>query len=72
MERAEYLREKLLARRWGLSPRTLERWRHDTHGPAYSKIGGRIVYRINDIEAYEAARRRVASAVPSHTDGCMR
>ena len=58
MERTENLSEKLLARRWGLSHRTLERWRHDEHGPAYLKVGGRILYRIADIEAYEGARRR--------------
>jgi predicted site-specific integrase-resolvase len=58
MERTEYLSEKLLARRWGVSHRTLERWRHDAHGPAYLKVGGRIVYRIEDVEAYEATRRR--------------
>ena len=57
MERIEHLSEKRLARRWGLSHRTLERWRHDEHGPAYLKVGGRVVYRIEDIEAYEAARR---------------
>jgi hypothetical protein len=25
-------------------------------GPPYLKIGGRIVYRISDVEAFEAAR----------------
>ena len=46
MELSECFSEKLLARRWGLSHRTLERWRHDEIGPAYLKIGGRIVYRL--------------------------
>ena len=32
MERTEHLSEKRLARRWGLSHRTLERWRHDEQG----------------------------------------
>jgi len=65
MEQPGHLSEKLLARRWGLSHRTLERWRHDDHGPAYLKIGGRIVYRIADIEAFESARRRTAGVVIS-------
>ena len=60
MEQSGHLSEKLLARRWGLSHRTLERWRHDDHGPAYLKIGGRIVYAVADIEAFEVARRRAA------------
>jgi hypothetical protein len=43
-----------LARRWSLSPRTLERWRWLKQGPDYLKIGGRIVYRIEDVECFEA------------------
>lgn len=45
-----------LARRWNVSPRTLERWRWLGQGPQYLKIGGRVVYRLDDIEAYEAAK----------------
>jgi hypothetical protein len=47
-----------LSRRWRISPRTLERWRWLNQGPAYLKIGGRVVYRLDDIEAYEAQQRR--------------
>jgi len=39
-----------LARRWRLSHRTLERWRRQGTG---LKLGGRIVYRLIDIEAFE-------------------
>lgn len=35
------------------SPRTLERWRWRDQGPAYLKVGGRVVYRLTDIEAFE-------------------
>jgi hypothetical protein len=72
MERTEHLSEKLLARRWGLSHRTLERWRHDHHGPAYLKVGGRIIYRLADIEAYEAARRRTTIVAPLPAGGGAR
>jgi predicted site-specific integrase-resolvase len=72
MERMEHLSEKRLARRWGLSHRTLERWRHDEHGPAYLKVGGRVIYRIEDVEAYEAAQRRTLSVSPSHAVGGAR
>ena len=44
-----------LADRWRLSPRTLERWRWEGKGPHYLKLGNRIAYRIEDVEAYEAA-----------------
>ncbi len=42
-----------LARRWRISPRTLERWRWLGEGPRYLKLGGRVLYRAADIEAYE-------------------
>jgi hypothetical protein len=42
-----------LARRWRISPRTLERWRWLGEGPRYLKLGGRVLYRVADIEAYE-------------------
>jgi hypothetical protein len=46
-----------LSRRWKISPRTLERWRWLKQGPDYLKIGGRVVYRLEDVEAFEAAQR---------------
>jgi DNA-binding transcriptional MerR regulator len=52
------LRQGEVAHRWQLSPRTLERWRWLGLGPAYIKVGGRVVYRLEDILAYEAAQRR--------------
>lgn len=45
-----------LSRRWSLSPRTLERWRWLKQGPDYLKIGGRVVYRAEDVEAFELAQ----------------
>jgi hypothetical protein len=42
-----------LARRWKVSPRTLERWRWLSQGPQYLKLGGRVLYRVSDIEEYE-------------------
>lgn len=53
----EFLNQVHLARRWHISPRTLERWRWAGEGPAYVKIGGRVVYRLDDVEAYENGRR---------------
>lgn len=48
-----HLNQVQLARRWSLSPRTLERWRWREQGPAYLKVGGRVVYRLEDVEAFE-------------------
>ncbi|NBV35383.1 MAG: DNA-binding protein [Proteobacteria bacterium] len=47
-----------LAARWTLSPRTLERWRFTGEGPQFVKLGGRVIYRLEDIEAYEAEQIR--------------
>lgn len=41
-----------LADRWKISPRTLERWRWAGQGPAFVKLGGRVVYSLEAIEAY--------------------
>ena len=51
----QHLDQTDLARRWKLSPRTLERWRWLGQGPRYLKIGGRVVYRLDEIEAVESA-----------------
>lgn len=47
-----------LSRRWAISPRTLERWRWLQAGPQYLKIGGRVVYRLEDVESFEAAQTK--------------
>jgi hypothetical protein len=47
-----------LARRWSLSERTLERWRWLGQGPRFLKLGGRVAYRLEDIEAFEAEQLR--------------
>ena len=51
-----------LADRWNISERTLERWRWLGEGPAYLKIGGRVVYRLEDIEAYETENLRPSTS----------
>lgn len=44
-----------LARRWRRSARTLERWRRDRKGPAWLRLHGRVLYRLEDVLAYEQA-----------------
>lgn len=53
-----HLNQRDLAARWGVSVRTLERWRWLNEGPGFLKLGARVAYRLEDIEAYEAARLR--------------
>ena len=56
-----HLNQKELARRWRMSPRTLERWRWLREGPSYLKIGGKVIYRLTEVEAFEDARVRASS-----------
>jgi hypothetical protein len=58
----KHLNQIELSRRWSLSPRTLERWRWLGQGPRYLKIGGRVVYRLEDVEAFEAQQMRASTA----------
>ena len=49
-----HLDQHQLSKRWGLSPRTLERWRWLGVGPAYLKLVGSVLYRLEDIEQFES------------------
>jgi hypothetical protein len=53
-----HLNQVQLSRRWSISPRTLERWRWLHQGPQYLKIGGRVVYRLEDVESFEVAQTK--------------
>jgi hypothetical protein len=53
-----HLNQIELSRRWKVSPRTLERWRWLGQGPRFMKLGGRVAYRLEDIEAFEAEQLR--------------
>ena len=57
-----HLKQRELADRWNMSPRTLERWRWVGEGPQFIKIGGRVVYRLEDVEAYERNQLRASTA----------
>lgn len=49
--------ENELATRWGLSVKTLRRWRQESLGPVFCKLGARVTYLISEVEAFE---RRVS------------
>ena len=57
----KHLNQVELSRRWSISPRTLERWRWKRQAPPYLKAGGRVLYRLEDIEAFEIEQRRLPS-----------
>ena len=47
-----FLRTPEAARYLGLSGRTLEKHRTYVTGPTYRKIGGRVVYAVDDLQAW--------------------
>ena len=53
-----HLTQIQLADRWRMSERTLERWRWLGQGPRFMKLGGRVAYRVQDVEAFEAEQLR--------------
>lgn len=57
-----YLRTTEAARFLGLSGRTLEKHRTYGTGPAYRKIGGRVVYSLADLEAWATRGARVSTS----------
>lgn len=58
-EAQRHLRTIEAARYLGLSDRTLEKHRSYGTGPIYRKIGGRVVYTLDDLQAWsERAARR--------------
>ena len=61
-----FFSQEELAERWLISKRTLERWRWRWRGagPRYHKIGGRVIYKRDDIEAFEDTRQ-----FPPHSMG---
>lgn len=57
-DHVRHLTQLDLARRWRISPRTLEAWRLLRRGPVYLKLGEVVVYRVEDIEVFEQAQLR--------------
>ena len=46
----------------GVATSTLAKWRLSGTGPAYSKIGRVIVYAMDDLNEFLAARRRLSTS----------
>ena len=60
-----FLRTPEAARFLGLSGRTLEKHRTFGTGPTYRKIGGRIVYRVEDLQRWADLGVRTSTSDPS-------
>ena len=57
-----YLRTQEAARFLGLSERTLEKHRTYGTGPTYRKLGGRVVYAVEDLQAWADQPKSPATA----------
>jgi hypothetical protein len=62
----EYLQPRELAARWRgvVTLSTLDNWRSQSRGPRFVKIGGRVLYPVAEVEAYEARNLR---GIPNHS-----
>lgn len=60
--KVKHLNQTDLADRWDVAQATLERWRSDGIGPVFMKIQGRVLYRIEDIETFEADSLRKSTS----------
>ena len=63
-----YLRTPEAARFVGLSIRTLEKHRIYGTGPRYSKLGGRVVYRLEDLQAWVESGAKASTSDPGVGD----
>lgn len=60
------LGEYELAARWGLSVKTLRRWRQESLGPVFCKLGARVTYLISEVEAFEQRVARYSTSASVH------
>ena len=60
------LDEYELATRWGLSVRTIRRWRQEHLGPVFCKLGARVTYLISEIEAFERRNARHSTSTRAY------
>jgi predicted DNA-binding transcriptional regulator AlpA len=59
-----FLRTPEAARFLGLSGRTLEKHRTSGTGPTYRKIGGRVVYALDDLKAWADLGAKTSTSDP--------
>jgi len=59
-----YLRTPEAARFVGLSIRTLEKHRIYGTGPRYAKLGGRVVYRLEDLQTWVDSAVKASTSDP--------
>ncbi len=61
--------ESELAQRWGISVKTLQRWRCERRGPKYWKLSRRVTYPIHEVLNFEANALRESTALQPSVEG---
>lgn len=56
------LSENELAQRWGVSPKTLQRWRTEGRGPHYYKLSKKVSYPLDSVTQYEHSALHVSTS----------
>lgn len=57
-----FFNETQLAQRWGMSPRTLQRWRIEGRGPRYLKLCKKVAYPIEDVLDFEDRSTHISTS----------
>lgn len=65
----KHLNQRQLADRWDVSEATLERWRTEGIGPVFMKLQGRVLYRVEDVEAFETESLRKSTSERADAGG---
>lgn len=72
---AQFLTGEELAARWKINKQTLNNWRHRRNtgkpgqkGPAFVKIGSRVLYPLEQVELWERSNMQGANDNQSQTD----
>ncbi len=61
MTKDNHLTEKELAKRWGFTPKTIQKWRWKGLAPDHIKIHGRIRYTKQAVEDFENQNLQLTS-----------
>lgn len=58
------LDSRAAAHRLGVAPQTLANWRHTGKGPAFAKLGSKVVYNSATLDAWVAERTMARTPAP--------
>ena len=67
----KHLNQRQLADRWDVSEASLEHWRSEGIGPIFLKLKGRVLYRLEDIEAFELRSLRRSTSEVVNAGGAV-